>query len=103
MARARQRSWRCPWERLRPPSVIGEERERKGLVFLSLLLLMLLFEVRVAEEILEVGLEVGLDAEEAMRWTRRRASKSSLSSYSLAVSKFERRVPKNKVNGKIGQ
>lgn len=33
MARAKQSSCRWPWERLRPPSVIGDERWRKGFLF----------------------------------------------------------------------
>lgn len=32
MARARQRSWRWPWERLSPPSLMREVREVKMLV-----------------------------------------------------------------------
>ena len=32
MARARQRSWRWPWERLRPPSEMREESDENRLV-----------------------------------------------------------------------
>lgn len=33
IARARQRSCFCPWERLLPEEAMGEERERKGFLF----------------------------------------------------------------------
>ena len=33
MARARQSSCFCPWERLLPEEAIGEESERKGFLF----------------------------------------------------------------------
>jgi len=32
-ARARQRSWRWPWDRLEPDSVTGDERVRKMFLF----------------------------------------------------------------------
>lgn len=35
MARARQRSWRWPWERFRPPSETRDERDVNRLVLVS--------------------------------------------------------------------
>lgn len=65
MARARQRSWRWPWERLRPPSVIGEVREVKRFLFFC----------REGVEVPDADGVVGLVG--GMSCTRSRASRSS--------------------------
>lgn len=85
IARARQRSWRCPWERLPPDSETGDDSERKMLAFCGV-------TVEAAAE--EGSAGVGFD--ESMRWTRASDSRSSVSVRSLNGSRLLRMVPENR-------
>lgn len=89
MARARQRSWRCPWERFRPASETVDEREEN----------MFLFLFRVGELDIEEGgvwVPLRMVSSDVIKWTRSRASFSSSSVYSSKGSRFERTVPEKR-------
>lgn len=101
IARARQRSWRWPWERLKPPSDIVSERDVKRLLYF-----VRLVWVEASVSVVLFGLVVlvmcgwVLDSEASvsvspneMRLTRSNASYSSGSLYSLNGSRFDRTVP----------
>ncbi len=99
MARAKQRSWRWPWERLRPPSVMIERRDLKGLMFwlpdgepgstgdedeVS----PFACPLPSACSSRDIGAET--------RWTRSNASRSSSSVCSSKASRLLRTVPENR-------
>lgn len=83
MARARQRSWRWPWERLRPPEAMGESRDVKGLVLVS----------AAVADVSDVIVDSSRDEGAETRWTRWRASLSSASLDWSKISRLDRTVP----------
>lgn len=98
MARARQRSCFCPWERFSPPEDMGDERFRKILRFSST------GSAAVVEELLlpSAGVSAtessgtGVLLAEGIRWTFFKASLRSKSLNSSKGSRFERMVPEKR-------
>ena len=81
MARARQRSCFCPWERLLPPEEIGWDRERNGLLFslvdvASTTVLLSVLEPGSSELAVVSSSGTGVLSADGIRWTRCKTSLS---------------------------
>lgn len=103
MARARQRSCFCPWERLAPELEMGEERERNMFVFSltagleSAAVVEVALLVASAEEVAGLSSSgTGVLFEEGMRCTRSSAWRSCTSVNSSKGSRFDRMVPEKR-------